>query len=197
MSIYPPDFFEIDKADIRVDKSELARRLLVDKSFDLSAFDDITGKAFAQIGARCVYIRVPVALFDEDVCALGFAKVKSRDLHKNLSGCREAFVFAVTLGLDTDRYLLKLSNTSQSSHFICDGYFSAAAESVCDAAEKRIKGSLSCKPRFSPGYGDLPLEFQKDVLAALNASKLCGITLTDSLLMTPQKSITAVLGIKE
>jgi len=197
MSIYASEYFTIDKADICVDKSELARRLVVDKSFDLSAFDSITSQAFSKISAKCVYIRVPVDLCGDGVCGLGFAKVKSYDLYKNLSGCREAFVFAVTLGIDTDRYLLRLSRTSQSSHFICDGYFSAAAESVCDKAEEKIKGTLSCKPRFSPGYGDLSLGFQKDVLTALNASKLCGISLTDSLLMTPQKSITAVMGIKE
>ncbi len=197
MSLYPCEVFTIDKSALSVDKGELTRRLLVDRGFDLSAFDGITSLALEKVNAKCVYIRVPVILGDDGECDLGFTRVKSFDLHKNLSGCNQAFVFAVTLGFETDRYLLRLSGTSQSARFICDGYFSAVAESVCDRAEKKIKGSLCCKPRFSPGYGDLSLEVQKDVLSALNASKLCGISLTDSLLMTPQKSITAIMGIKE
>ena len=118
-----------------------------------------------------------------------------RDLHKNLKGCSQAFVFAVTLGFEADRHLLMLSKTSPSRHFIVDGYYSAAAEAVCNYAEEKIKGKLCCKPRFSPGYGDLPLAVQRDVLQALDAGKLLGISLTASLLMTPQKSITAIAGI--
>jgi cobalamin-dependent methionine synthase I len=52
-------------------------------------------------------------------------------------------------------------------------------------------------PRFSPGYGDLPLEMQKDVMTALDCGRTVGITLTDSLLMTPSKSVTAIIGMKE
>lgn len=197
MSIYPTEVFAIDKKEAVIDKGELARRLAVDKSFDFSAFDGIMGKAFEVINAKCVYMRVPVMLCDEKMCELGFTRVSSRDLQKNLTGCSEAFVFAVTLGFEADRYLNKLSKTSSGEFFICDGFFSAAAEAVCDAAEKRIKANLCCRPRFSPGYGDLSLEIQRDILTALNALRHCGISLTDSLLMTPQKSITAIMGIKD
>ena len=106
------------------------------------------------------------------------------------------FVFAVTLGMDTERYLNILSKTSLSEHFICDGYYSALCESACDAAETIIREAKDCKPRFSPGYGDLPLSLQKDVLACLCAPSRMGITLTDSFLMVPQKSVTAIMGIK-
>lgn len=195
MSIYPLEVFTIDRESLIVDTNELSRRLLVDKDFDTSAFDDVIRDAHSRISPKCVYIRVPVNLCGNDVCNLGFTTVKSQALHKNLSGCDEAFVFAVTLGFEADRHLLKLSKTSASRFFISDGYYSAAVEGACDAAQEKIKGALNCKPRFSPGYGDLPLEIQKDVLSALDASRLLGITLADSLLMTPQKSVTAIMGI--
>ena len=51
--------------------------------------------------------------------------------------------------------------------------------------------------RFSPGYGDLPLTLQRDVMNALDCGRTVGITLTDSLLMTPSKSVTAIIGMKE
>ena len=50
------------------------------------------------------------------------------------------------------------------------------------------------RPRFSPGYGDFPLEFQRNIGDLLQMAKNIGITLTDSLLMMPSKSVTAVIG---
>ena len=50
--------------------------------------------------------------------------------------------------------------------------------------------------RFSPGYGDLALAHQKEVLKLLNAEKNVGITLTDTCLMVPTKSVSAIVGIK-
>ena len=81
--------------------------------------------------------------------------------------------------------------------FVYDAVGSALAESVCDEAEKMIKRNSKCRPRFSPGYGDFPLSVQRDVLSLVNAERLVGITLTDTNLMLPQKSITAVVGISK
>ena len=51
------------------------------------------------------------------------------------------------------------------------------------------------KPRFSPGYGDLPLEMQRDIFRVLDCSRKIGLTLNESLLMSPSKSVTAIVGI--
>ena len=51
--------------------------------------------------------------------------------------------------------------------------------------------------RYSPGYGDLPLETQTAVFKALDCERTIGVTLTESLLMRPSKSVTAVIGMKE
>ena len=95
-----------------------------------------------------------------------------------------------------ERFLSKMSRLSSADFFIYDAVASALAESVCDEAERIIKGNLECKPRFSPGYGDFSLSVQKDVLLLVNAEKLIGITLTDTNLMIPQKSITSIIAIK-
>ena len=128
---------------------------------------------------------------------LGFGEIISKDLIKNLGNCKRAAVFAVTLGSDVDRLLIKLGKIMPSEQFVTDAIASALAESVCDEAEKLIFDGLSHAPRFSPGYGDLPLELQKPLLSFLNADKTVGITLSLSLLMTPTKSITAIAGILE
>ncbi len=126
---------------------------------------------------------------------LGFGEIISKDLTKNLGQCRRAAVFAVTLGSGVDRLLIKLGKLVPSEQFITDAIASALAESVCDEAEKLIFEGTSHTPRFSVGYGDLPLNLQKPLLQFLDAEKTLGITLSSSLLMTPTKSITAIAGI--
>ena len=53
------------------------------------------------------------------------------------------------------------------------------------------------KPRFSPGYGDFDISYQKNIFSCLNSEKYIGLTLTDSMLMVPSKSVTAVVGLTE
>lgn len=132
---------------------------------------------------------------NDGVIDLGFAKTVSVDLKKNLLGCSRVCVFAVTLGSETDRLILKLSKISPAEAFVTDAIASAIAESLCDTVEKLILNGIPRRPRFSPGYGDLPLDIQAPLLAFLNAEKTAGITLSSALLMSPSKSITAVVGI--
>ena len=72
---------------------------------------------------------------------------------------------------------------------------------LCDEINARIlreaakEGLRGMRRRFSPGYGDLPLEMQREVCAVLNMPKEIGVSLTDTLLMTPSKSVTAIVGV--
>ena len=71
-------------------------------------------------------------------------------------------------------------------------------EQVCDKAEEEIfadKPNLYRTWRFSPGYGDLPIDIQGDILNALNAQRRIGLTVTESSLLVPTKSVTAIIGI--
>jgi len=193
--MYPIEYFTVDNAGIVLNEGELRRRLCVSGSFDVSEFDTVLRKVGDSVQAKCCFTRVPVQVLSDCGVDLGFAKVRSANLAKNLSDCNEAFVFAVTLGHGVERLLSGLCRISPADFFIADAVSSAIAESVCDIAEERIKGGLLCKSRFSPGYGDFDISVQRSVLDVLNAEKLLGITLTDGVLMLPQKSITAVLGI--
>ena len=81
-----------------------------------------------------------------------------------------------------------------------DALASAAIEQVCDAAAGELHRALPelyQTWRFSPGYGDFPLEVQPMLLAVLDAPKRIGLCATDSLLLTPTKSVTALIGLSE
>ena len=185
---------EIGADKLTVNDAEIRARLQVKGDYR----EVMTDKCLINLQSviRCAYsaVKVPV-VFSESSVNLGFGEIMSRNLAERLKGCDEAFVFAVTLGYGVDRLLSRLAVTSVSEHFVTDAFASALAEAACDYTEKILAEGLSCGRRFSLGYGDLPLFYQARVLAAVRADKTLGITLSDTLLMSPKKSVTAILGI--
>lgn len=119
-------------------------------------------------------------------------------LAKNLAGCGNAVLFAATTGMETERQRKRAAVSSPAQALVLDAVGTAAVEAFCDLLCERFAeehpGSL-LRPRFSPGYGDLPLAFQKELLELLESNRNAGISLTDAMLMIPQKSVSAIAGI--
>lgn len=136
---------------------------------------------------------------NESNISFGAFELESRDLSKHLSQCPEAILLAATLGSEADRIIEKYSLISPSRAVVAQGAATAMIEQYADDICKTLKAeeeknSFYLRPRFSPGYGDLPLSAQEALLTALDARKKTGICLTDSKMMTPVKSITAIIG---
>ena len=122
----------------------------------------------------------------------------SRDLAKNLSGCTSAVLFAATLGAEVDRRIQRAQAVSMAEAAVLQACAAEVTEAFCDELNQTIREEaarqgLRCHPRYSPGFGDLTLEYQKLVFRKLNPNRI-GITLNDSLLMSPSKSVTAIIG---
>lgn len=133
-----------------------------------------------------------------EVCDFGLFRLESKDLSQNLKGCKKAIVFAATVGIELDRLIAKYSRLSPARALILQAIGSERADALCDAFCADIAGECAAvRPRFSPGYGDLSLESQKIVFSALDCERRAGITLNDSLLMSPSKSVTAFVGLNE
>ena len=127
---------------------------------------------------------------------------ESRDLARNLKGCSKAALLAATIGMETDRHIRRAQIRSMKDAALLQAASAAMVEKYTDIINEEIicegkNMGLYPRPRYSPGYGDLSLETQKIVFTLLNPEKHAGITLTDSLLMVPSKSITAVIGLAE
>jgi len=119
---------------------------------------------------------------------------------KMLSDCGEAALLACTLGVSFDTMLRAEQARDMGSAVLLDACGSAFVEAACDEAEKSLAARLPGRfltDRFSPGYGDLPLSLQKDFCAALDTQKKIGLFVTESCLLNPVKSVTAVIGISE
>lgn len=148
---------------------------------------------------KVIYTEVPI-LKDRDGIKLGEIPIVSRDLQKCLSECDGAIIFAATVGLGIDRLINKYGRINPSRAVCFQALGAERIEALCDEFCKDIsqKYAESCKklrPRFSPGYGDLPLSLQRDIFNLLSCEKRIGLTLNDSLLMSPSKSVTAIVGI--
>lgn len=131
---------------------------------------------------------------------LGFSKTDSRSLKINLNGCGSIILFAATAGIETDRLIAKYSRIAPSKSVLFQAIGTERIETLCNAfcddfAEEIKKQGLFTRPRFSPGYGDLPLTLQRDIFAVLDCHRKIGITLNDNLFMSPSKSVTAIMGI--
>ena len=131
-----------------------------------------------------------------EVCDFGVLRVSSKALARNLDGCTEAVLFAATVGVGIERLTAKYGTRSPAKALLFDAIGTERIESLCDAfcAELERERELPLKPRFSPGYGDLPLAVQKDIFSLLDCQKRIGLTVTDSLMMSPSKSVTAIAG---
>lgn len=138
--------------------------------------------------------KVPVRITDGTV-DLGFMSVESTSLAKNLDGCDFAYVMAATTGIESHRLIEKNSIISPLKGIVTDCIGSAAIESFCDKINLSFENPDFLRPRFSPGYGDLPLECQKKIVEFLQTKKNIGMSLTESLMMVPVKSVTAIIGI--
>ena len=147
-----------------------------------------------------VYFITPISISSDEI-DMGFCKTQSHDLARCLDGCSQAVVLAATVGLDIDRLISRYSRLEPSVAVCLDAIGAERIEALCDVfcdelSTELTRNGYSLRPRFSPGYGDLPLELQRDIFKALDCPKVIGLALSESLLMTPSKSVTAIIGIK-
>ena len=147
---------------------------------------------------KICYTILPLQVSDT-FCDFDVFKVNSKKLSENLKGCKRAIIFAATTGIEADRLILKYGALSPSKALMFQAIGTAQAEALCDAFCKDMESELQTKlrKRFSPGYGDLDISLQTDIFKILDCYKNIGLTLNDSLLMTPTKSVTAFVGITD
>lgn len=122
------------------------------------------------------------------------------DIQNHLSGCRQAVLLCATLGAEVDRLIRVAQIRDMAKAVVLDSMASVAIEQVCRQADELIAAKFPESYftfRFSPGYGDYPIELQKSFLTLLDAPRKIGLSATDSYLLIPAKSVTAIAGISD
>ncbi|MBR4892545.1 MAG: Vitamin B12 dependent methionine synthase activation subunit [Clostridia bacterium] len=155
------------------------------------SLDEIKGK----LNYKVCYIKLPVKV--DDKVDFGYFTCESKDLSKNLESVKEAVIFGATIGIEIDRLIVKYTKLSPVKALIFQAIGAERIEALCDKFCREIKKNHFIKPRFSPGYGDFSLNYQKEIFKLLSPYKHIGLTLNESLVMTPSKSVTAIIGISD
>ncbi len=183
---------KIESNNVSPSEVELSARL--NAKVKLSDYKEYIDKVNEVASYKFAYVRLPVSI-SGDICSFEFASVVSNSLSRVLNGCSDVIFLAVSAGVEVDRLIARSSINCKADAFIFDAIGSAMVEACADIITDKIACDIPCTRRFSPGYADFPIGFQKQLLSRLNADKTVGISLSTNNLMIPMKSITALIGI--
>lgn len=126
----------------------------------------------------------------------------SKDLCKMLDDCGEVLIMGATAGSNITDAVSRFSRQEDLSRAVV---YDAVASEMVDAALQWIMDYFNrqlsrerkhcLKRRFSAGYGDFVLENQKIIYDLLELDRL-NISLSPGYMLIPEKSVTAITGIK-
>ena len=138
---------------------------------------------------RSVFRIFEMNRIDEEKVAIGTLQISSKSLARNLNHCEKAVLFGATLGTGVDRLIARTSLTDMANAVVLQACAAAMLEEFCDEKQFEIgeeleKEGLYLRPRFSPGYGDFDIGFQKSFMQMLDCAKAIGLTMTESFMMT-------------
>ena len=187
-----------------ISKSEAARYMGVKGEPD-EAVTELLDRAERlvreKVRPKYVYLETYVRFTDEGVVLGAMSEpLTGEDIKRHLKGCDRAVMLAATLSQEADKLIRQAAVTNMAESLAIDCICSAAIEQVCDRAEEEIFAEHPAPYRtwrFSAGYGDLPITLQKGFILALNAQRRIGLTVTDSSLLIPSKSVTAIIGVSD
>ena len=123
-----------------------------------------------------------------------------KDINNHPENCEKAIVICDTLGAEIDKVIRISQISDMAKAVVLDSFASVALEQVCCKVDELLAEKYPdyyMTFRFSPGYGDYPIELQKDFLKMLDAPRKIGLTVNDNYLLTPAKSVTAVAGLSK
>ncbi|MBE7027342.1 MAG: methionine synthase [Ruminococcaceae bacterium] len=182
----------------KIDKNEALRYLGQKDDGTLSKnIDEALSKAIRQT-LSVVNPRAVHALFSIDELK-NADLLEGKDIKKHLKGCTHAILLALTLGTEIEQKIRASQAIDALFPVMLDACATAAAESSCDKYSQSLNSLYSKKglfltSRFSPGYGDFPIEKQHILLRLVDAERKIGLYVTESSILTPRKSITAIIG---
>ena len=165
-----------------------------------SLMHTVIADLLGEIKPAVLYRTYPMRFKENGELDLGFARVASLSLAKHLCECTQVCVMIVSVGIGVDRYISRYKKVSLARAHMASALGTERVEAAADAfsaclSDEAAKHGMCTTARFSPGYGDLPLSIQSSILACLDARKLMGIAMSDSMLMSPTKTVTALIGL--
>ncbi|MGO5052214.1 vitamin B12 dependent-methionine synthase activation domain-containing protein [Lachnospiraceae bacterium LCP25S3_G4] len=171
-------------------------------SLTLSLIDNSFCELLSMTVPKSIYRIFQLVWVTEHAFKIGKIEFESKQLSKNLKGCSQVILYAATLGTGVDQLLRKYAIGEMAKVIVLQACATAMLEEYCDETQDIIGKNLQkekkyLRPRFSPGYGDFDIMHQRAMLDILDAAKKIGISMTDSYMLSPTKSITAIIGVSD
>lgn len=187
-----------------LNRDETLRYLQCDNSINedfANLIDDCEKQILRAIQPRYIYQKFDITPL-EDYISVNDTNLKfyGKDIKKHLEGCNSVILMCATISSGVDRVIRMAEISDMAKALVLDVLSSVAIENVCNQVDSIIKEEYPQYYqtwRFSAGYGDFPIDIQRDFLNVLNAPKRIGLCVTDTNIMTPRKSITAVMGLSK
>ena len=184
---------EIPAHEIRLDSGELKRRLGGDAEATLAKYESRLSPYFSTARVKYSVGERPTSVTDDEV-SIGDVKIKSKALARQLLGFSSCAVVALTLGVDTDRFIKRCEACGQTLGFVADAVCSALADGACYTVCNGYFGERAHTSPFAPGYADTDISALPDLLKIADEKGSLGISFTDAHLMIPTKSIVVIVG---
>ncbi|MDO5114910.1 MAG: vitamin B12 dependent-methionine synthase activation domain-containing protein [Synergistaceae bacterium] len=181
------------------------RRLLGVKGEADEELEEEIRESYAELrrsaASRSVYRIFDITVSGDEIEISPALRLRGAELAGLCRGCGRAALMAVTLGAETDRLIARRGVENLSRALILDACASAEAERLCDETELAIMAEAGegkfLTMRFSPGYGGVAQSESAKIIEALDAGRKIGLRLTRSSMLTPMKSVTAVVGLAD
>lgn len=190
---------------MEVDKKEILRYLGYKKTQNpeeiiLSLIDSCIEELKNTVSMKSTYSIFDLSVKEYSVQIGDTFIIESKNLSKNLQECEKIVLFAATLGSQPDLLMKRYTFTDMTRVAVLQATAAAIIEEYCDECQRKIeeeqeKNKLYLRPRFSPGYGDFDIKHQQQMISILDCPRKIGLTLTDSFILAPSKSVTAVIGL--
>jgi len=192
--------------DLKIDRAEVLRYLQTSKDLKDDNINRLIEETTAEIkntiNFRYIYHKYPIEISQKGINVQGTTlTLKGKSIKKHLSNSEEIYLMAATLGAQVDKKISYYEKISVTKSMIFDACATTAIEAGCDRVEEEIKekvqaaGNEDITFRYSPGYGDLGIDIQNEILRILNAPKKIGLTASKYNMLLPTKSVTAIIGV--
>ena len=195
MPVYNAPLFQIDPKETR-----RYAGLMKANDFDEQKIEDACQDARLLAAPKGIWQLYDYDCETQTVQAAPPFHIEGTKIGKHLSGCDKVILLAVTVGdAIEDMVTKRFADGEYASSVLLDAAATTAVEQLADGMEKAIKPKMAAQGygmrwRFSPGYGDWPIEQQPELIRLAHAGEI-GVSLSSSMMLIPRKSITAIIGL--
>ena len=139
---------------------------------------------------------------DDHILCGGVLKLEGSDIKAHLEHCCGIMIMGVTLGNEVDTLIRRTEILNMSEAVILDAACNVAIEEFSQICEEKIRKQIRLDNkyltmRYSPGYGDFPIDIQDELVKIIDGPRKIGLSVTSSHIMIPRKSITSVMGVAD